>query len=85
MCKMKDTTKHIIAKEIHFFFKWLLIGAGGAFVLFLPLLISEFTPIVPRWLKDTTAVVVPIVLLTPIWLYVYRSVKWLVQWVNKWK
>lgn len=82
---MTDATKHIIAKEIHFFFKWLFIGVGIAIILFLPLIVAEFTNQVPHWLKDTTPVVAIIAILLPIWLYISRGIKWVVTWVNKWK
>ena len=42
---MKDSTKHIIAKEIYFFFKWFIRGLGlGIIIVFLSIpLVRYFT------------------------------------------
>ena len=77
---MKDSTKHIIAKELVFFFKWLLIG--GAIALASWLLHLAFND----ENKDTIfAIFFWLGICMPLLAYVYRGVKWLFWWIMKWK
>lgn len=85
---MNDCTKHIIAKEIYFFFKWLVRAFGLGIILGV-----IFIPIVRFFTGDTQVswlVIIGVVTLGTIYyslisIYLFRFVKWLVLWVNKWR
>ena len=80
---MKDSTKHIIARELYFFFKWFAIGIAVAVLLsIIALVVGD---VEPDWLGDAYGVLFISSFFLPIWLYLYRGVKWLVLWVNKWR
>jgi len=77
---MKDETKHIIAKEIIFFFKWALIGGAIAVASWLLHLAFNNENI------DTFfAIVFWMGVCMPLLAYAYRGLKWLIRWIIKWK
>ena len=85
---MKDSTKHIIAKEIYFFFKWCVRGFGLGIILgFLSIpLVRYFTGDTHTpWFAIVGAITLCTIYISVICIYLFRFVTWVVQWVNKWK
>lgn len=85
---MKDSTKHIIAKEIYFFFKWFVRGLGLGVIIGIIAI-----PLVRHFTGDTNCpwyMIMGLMMLgtafySLIGVYIVRLVRWLVQWVNKWR
>ena len=84
---MNDHTKHIIAKEIYFFFKWFVAGIGISIIpLILCFIVATFDT-EPDWYEETCDILegacgllIILSLLTPIWIYIYRFIKWVKKW-----
>ena len=74
---MNDHTKHIIAKEIYFFFKWFVAGIGISIIpLILCFIVATFDT-GPDWYEETCDILegacgllIILSLLTPIWIYI---------------
>ena len=70
---MKDSTKHIIAKEVVFFVKWLLIG--GIIALITYFLATSFD-----LEGGVSGAIINIGIFLPVIAYAIRGIKWLMEW-----
>lgn len=82
---MKDITKHIIAKELFFFFKWMIIGVILSFIIWIIIMIlfevikidyDYYDPIKPIVL--TFFYGNPII--CPLIAYCHRLYKWVMKY-----
>ncbi len=79
---MKDSTKHLIAREIAYFFKWFIIGLLIASPIWLIMFISseviELDIVEGYW--DVFAIASFIITCLPIFMYIYRFAQWVLKW-----
>lgn len=89
---MTDKTKHLLAKEVYFFFKWLLVGCISSYILYLILhaigFLTSFHFYYVNYkdgfpcegLFSIFAALVVILPFTFVFAYLYRIYKWVMKW-----
>lgn len=94
---MTDETKHKLAKELYFFFKWLLIAGLLASILYLLITIEESTdfchgvyldiiqPYLHPIIIGVIYFIVLLIVFSPIIVFVGAYLFRLYKWVMKWK
>lgn len=79
---MNDSTKHLIASEVAYFFKWFIIGVLSACPIWLLMFISsevvEIDIIEGYW--EVFAIVSIILTCLPIFMYILRFAQWVIKW-----
>ena len=82
---MEDALKRTLAKELKSFAKWLLIGVILAAIVWLLGWLGQaywgWYWIDDDWFEE----IIPVLLiLLPVWVYLFRGLKFLAAWVKKW-